>query len=757
MMVKNESKYLEDVLQSITPIREQIESEIIIMDTGSSDNTVEIAKKYTDKVYYQEWNNDFSSMRNKSISYASGEWIFILDGDEVLSKQESLINFFKSGKDKGFKSAFVNLKNITNEEEGAFNTGILMRLFRNSKNFKYIGAIHEQPVHEKPCAFLDITLIHYGYLATDSELMEIKFKRNSHILHKQLKKEPDNIYVLHQLSNTYGMYQDTDKALYYSKRAYETAKRKKLKLSGRMYVYTGLASNLWNNKKFFELEKLCKEAISVRDDLMDFYFYLGNLYSRIGEIDNAIENFEQYLKLVKDYENPNNIKDSTITYKTLVNKDDVIVYLSNLYLQQDDFDKVIRFVKEYEDQINSNDQLKRIMPAVIQSYFKLEDYNGLNNFSENKLIKASDEMNNLYYYYIEKHLFNMEIKDQEEFFKAFTPDDSHYNLLNKVRLEIRVDKGEAENLLFSRIEQMDFSILADYYGDIIYYLLIHKQPIYSILSQTNDSNLNKHFNYISKKYNDLSQVIFNYTHKHNFKEDIKNVRINKLLLRYALLLMDQKKANLQEYSDLFSRYIKEGLYYIEFYYGEKFINSEIIQDAKNAEDQFFIYLYRAFQNKDIDKLLYIKYLRKALEVYPQMSKGIEALIEDYTKPINEMNEVVQDLKQQVATMLSQNLFNEALAVVNEALKIIPYKADLYSIKAISLLGLEQYDEAIKALEKGIIIDPNHVDSLYNLAYIYEVKGQEKQALELYNKILGITKEEELIIELKDKVKHLENA
>ena len=91
MMVKDESKHLEDVLKSINPISEQIDYKIIVLDTGSSDNTVEIAKKYTDKVFFKKWNNNFSSMRNKSISYATGEWVFILDGDEVLSNQESLI------------------------------------------------------------------------------------------------------------------------------------------------------------------------------------------------------------------------------------------------------------------------------------------------------------------------------------------------------------------------------------------------------------------------------------------------------------------------------------------------------------------------------------------------------------------------------------------------------------------------------------------------------------------------------------------
>ena len=81
MMVKNEERYLNKTLESLKPLMEDINSELIILDTGSDDSTVEIAKKYTDKVFFADWNNDFAHMRNISISHASGDWILILDAD----------------------------------------------------------------------------------------------------------------------------------------------------------------------------------------------------------------------------------------------------------------------------------------------------------------------------------------------------------------------------------------------------------------------------------------------------------------------------------------------------------------------------------------------------------------------------------------------------------------------------------------------------------------------------------------------------
>src|SRR5574343_299448 len=80
LMVKNEEENLPRCLNSI----KDVVDEIIIVDTGSTDSTIEIAKEYTDKIYIHPWENNFSKHRNQSISYATGDWILIIDADEEL-------------------------------------------------------------------------------------------------------------------------------------------------------------------------------------------------------------------------------------------------------------------------------------------------------------------------------------------------------------------------------------------------------------------------------------------------------------------------------------------------------------------------------------------------------------------------------------------------------------------------------------------------------------------------------------------------
>ena len=78
MIVKNEEKYLPQCLNSI----KDIVDEIIIVDTGSIDKTVEIAESFGAKVYHYKWNNSFSEARNESLKYANNDWILIMDADD---------------------------------------------------------------------------------------------------------------------------------------------------------------------------------------------------------------------------------------------------------------------------------------------------------------------------------------------------------------------------------------------------------------------------------------------------------------------------------------------------------------------------------------------------------------------------------------------------------------------------------------------------------------------------------------------------
>jgi glycosyltransferase involved in cell wall biosynthesis len=159
LIVKNESSCLERCLESVKDL-----GELVIVDTGSTDNTKEIAKKYTDKVHDFEWNDRFDDARNFALSKATGDWLLSIDADEELI---SLPVHFEG------KAMDVTLVSGTHVHKTP-------RLFK--KGAKWVGAVHE--VINVPSSGDSGAVIRYGY----SEAHKSDPERNLRILLKALKE-----------------------------------------------------------------------------------------------------------------------------------------------------------------------------------------------------------------------------------------------------------------------------------------------------------------------------------------------------------------------------------------------------------------------------------------------------------------------------------------------------------------------------------------------------------------------------------------
>lgn len=209
MIVKNEEEMLGGCLESV----KNVVDEIVIVDTGSTDKTLEIANKYGANIYHFEWINDFSEARNESIKHSTSQWILYLDADERLT--------FES------QNAIRTLLNTANEEIGAYyvviesdhrqldgsaerHKGAYPRLFRNLgyPNIKFMGRVHEQispsiAAMKKLTLPSDLVVEHLGYNLPENE-MNKKVDRNYKLLLEHVKDEPTNGYAWFQLGQTLG-------------------------------------------------------------------------------------------------------------------------------------------------------------------------------------------------------------------------------------------------------------------------------------------------------------------------------------------------------------------------------------------------------------------------------------------------------------------------------------------------------------------------------------------------------------------------
>ncbi|WPC42492.1 glycosyltransferase family 2 protein [Clostridium sp. JS66] len=177
MIVKNESSVLQNCLDSI----KDIVDEIIIVDTGSTDNTVEIAKKYTDNIFFFKWIDDFSAARNYSFSKATKDYILWLDADDVLlAEDQKKLMILKNSLDTSIDSVTM----IYNYAFDEFGNVILSlrrnRLVKRKLQFKWYGPVHEYLAVDGNIFNSDIAVSH--------KRIHVKSGRNLSIFQKRLKK-----------------------------------------------------------------------------------------------------------------------------------------------------------------------------------------------------------------------------------------------------------------------------------------------------------------------------------------------------------------------------------------------------------------------------------------------------------------------------------------------------------------------------------------------------------------------------------------
>ena len=190
MIVKNEARCLARCLRSAGKIAD----EIIVVDTGSTDRTVAIARENGAKIFHFDWCDDFSAARNFALEHTTGDWILVLDADEAVGEPlAAAIKTFIAGPPQIGRLKIVS--DFRRHGQTLRSQTFVSRLFPRGARFE--GKIHEQIVSPLPRVNLSGELAHDGYLETQ------KSDRNVKLLRAALAQEPDNAYLLHQLALEY--------------------------------------------------------------------------------------------------------------------------------------------------------------------------------------------------------------------------------------------------------------------------------------------------------------------------------------------------------------------------------------------------------------------------------------------------------------------------------------------------------------------------------------------------------------------------
>ncbi len=281
MIVKNEEKYLSRCLDSVKGIVD----EIIVVDTGSSDHTKEIAKSFGARIYDFAWVNDFSAARNFAIEKSYGDWNLILDADEYIINdcRNAVRNFMESGLAIG---VIQRSNGFIRDGELQYSKSYLSRLA--PKGILYEGKIHEQLSGDLPRIPIGMEVCHDGYLESG------KAERNLGILLLEMEKEPENPYLLFQIANTLFVSNQNTEAQKYFEKFYRYAP------VHVNYRYTGVVSYLYNIialKKFEEGLGIIENEEGRLVDLPDFHFVCGVFYMELVLSD--VKRYIQYLPFIE--------------------------------------------------------------------------------------------------------------------------------------------------------------------------------------------------------------------------------------------------------------------------------------------------------------------------------------------------------------------------------------------------------------------------------------------------------------------------
>ncbi len=293
MIVKNEERVLDDCLQSVKPYVD----EIIIVDTGSTDRTVEIAQSHNARVFHFPWCDSFSAARNESLEHATGDWIFWMDADDTLPAEcgERLHDLVALA--QAHTTGFLMQVHIPPAPgESGFTVVDHVKLFRNRPELRFEGRIHEQileSIHRSGGSVerSDLYVVHSGYDYSPKG-QQLKRERDLLLLAKDLEERPDHPFVLFNIGMTAYHLKDYAQSIPALERCLSLCKPRE---SIVRKVYAMLAGSHLGSGDMNQAKAFVEQGLGLFPHDPELLFRAGIIYRELGDLKAAEHS---YLKLL---------------------------------------------------------------------------------------------------------------------------------------------------------------------------------------------------------------------------------------------------------------------------------------------------------------------------------------------------------------------------------------------------------------------------------------------------------------------------
>lgn len=286
IITKNEAENLEKCLKAL----KHYPFEIVVVDTGSTDDSLAIAQTYTDRVFKFVWIDDFAAARNFAATCASNDLLFPIDTDEILASldweqlQTAITAHPKS-------VGHVKRLDYFETDDGLKRYDVMIERLYDRRYYQFQGAIHEAlvPITDIPYTSYETSVVidHAGYLGNAETLRE-KAERNLALLEKEIAEKPNDPYPYFQTAQSYLLMRDKDRACTYFQAAIERDPPPEAD-------YTRMLVNNYGHC-LLDLDRP-GEAVSLLsyyeyyENCMDYLCMIGLVYMMIGQPLRALPEF----------------------------------------------------------------------------------------------------------------------------------------------------------------------------------------------------------------------------------------------------------------------------------------------------------------------------------------------------------------------------------------------------------------------------------------------------------------------------------
>tara|TARA_Y100000588_G_scaffold395307_1_gene522862 strand:- start:1822 stop:3159 length:1338 start_codon:yes stop_codon:yes gene_type:complete len=365
MIVRDEEKSLPLCLNSVKDVADQI----VIVDTGSLDKTIKIARSFGAEVYNYEWSDHFAKARNESIKYAKGEWILWMDADETLD--QSSISELKQITGNNNKNYFYSIKiSSKNEFENKVTYSDAHRLFPNGLDIQFENRIHEQIYNSAIDAGLkevisEMHIIHEGYNLSAEEYRK-KLIRNLPILEKMVKEKKDYAYAHYTLAQNYSGLKYHEKAIDHFKIAIKSGNLNRHLHVSALNVLAQTFSFLGNWEK---AEQSSRRSIELEPIQSGGYYMLYKCSENKKDYRLSIEYLTKLLENTKRMNSSNEM----VRNDKLISEQKILKTIANTYIKVGNYHKAL----ESFIQLDGKEFSKSILGKIIEISSKLQEWNKL--------------------------------------------------------------------------------------------------------------------------------------------------------------------------------------------------------------------------------------------------------------------------------------------------------------------------------------------------------------------------------------------